>query len=79
MTSGRWNVSRTKVTDAGLENVKGLKQLQRLVLDGTQITDNGLVNFKELDQLQYLSLRRTQVTDSGSTSRWAGSAPRVEL
>ena len=55
----------TKVTDAGLFNLKGLNQLQVLCLNNTQITDAGLENFKGLNQLQTLYLNDTQITDAG--------------
>ncbi|MCE9543933.1 MAG: hypothetical protein K8T25_00180 [Planctomycetia bacterium] len=54
-----------KVTDSGLEHLKGLTGLRRLDLDGTQITDNGLEHLKGLKALQTLWLNETQVTDNG--------------
>jgi len=55
----------TKITDAGLEHLKRLTQLQSLNLTGTQITDVGLVYLKGLTQLQSLNLKSTQITDAG--------------
>jgi len=55
----------SKLTDAGLVNLKVMKQLQVLGLDSTQVTDTGLVNLKHLKQLQWLLLGHTQVTDAG--------------
>jgi hypothetical protein len=40
-------LSGTKVTDAGLEHLKGLTQLQQLHLDGTKITDAGVKKLKQ--------------------------------
>jgi len=57
--------SGKQVTDAGLENLKGLTQLQGLNLGGTKVTDTGLENLKGLNQLQWLSLGGTKVTDAG--------------
>ena len=37
----------TKVSDAGLEHLKGLTQLQQLDLNGTKVTDAGV---KKLQQ-----------------------------
>ena len=52
-------------TDAELERLEGLWQLQRLHLDNTKITDNGLDHLKALTQLRQLSLNKTQITDEG--------------
>jgi hypothetical protein len=59
------NLNATNATDAGLEHLKGLAQLQHLSLDGTQVTDAGLEHLKGLTQLQGLLLDHTQVTDAG--------------
>jgi hypothetical protein len=56
----RWNVS-----DAGLKELAGLRNLQRLDLWGTQVTDAGVEHLKGLTKLQVLQLDRTQVTDEG--------------
>ena len=62
------NVSRAGLpTDAGVEHVKGLTQLQSLSLWGTKITDAGLVHLQGLTELQTLELEATQVTDAGVT------------
>ena len=55
----------TRVTDAGLEHLKGLTQLDVLHLDGTQVTDAGLEHLKGLNQLHRLDLDCAQVTDAG--------------
>jgi hypothetical protein len=59
------NLSGSQVTDAGLEHLKGLSQLQTLWLDGTQVTDAGLAQLKGLSKLQWLGLNDTKVTDEG--------------
>ena len=41
------DISRTKVTDAGLEHLKGLIQLKRLNLWGTKVTDAGVSELKK--------------------------------
>ena len=61
----RLDLSNTQVTNAELECLKPLTQLQRLSLDNTQVTDAGLECLKPLTQLQELSLDNTQVTDAG--------------
>ncbi len=52
------------MTDAGLEHLSGLKNLQLLDLTGTPVTDAGLKHLKELKNLRRLLLNRTQVTDA---------------
>ena len=58
-------LGRTKVTDAWLDTLKGLNELQRLSLDDTEVTDAGLEYLKGLNQLQWLYLDETKVTDAG--------------
>ena len=55
----------SKVSDAGLQHLKGLTQLQRLDLEGTQVSDAGLKDLAGLAQLQTLGLKHTKVTDEG--------------
>ena len=50
------NLTRTKVTDAGLETMKGLNQLLALDLSGANVTDMGLEHLGGLTQLQWLNL-----------------------
>src|SRR5881409_2312039 len=59
------NLGGTKVTDAGLKELKHLKQLTSLYLNNTQVTDAGLKELKDLKQLTYLDVAFTQVTDAG--------------
>ena len=68
-----------QVTDAGLEHLKRLSQLQWLQLARTQVTDAGLEHLKGLSGLQMLDLNDTKVTDAGlehlkglSRLRWLG-------
>jgi hypothetical protein len=56
---------KTRVTDAWLEHLKGVAQLQVLNLDGTQVTDAGLEQLSGLTQLRALNLDSTRVTDAG--------------
>ncbi len=55
----------TPVTDADLEHLKGLSQLQWLNLGSTQVTDAGLAHIAGLTQLRELYLQSTQITDAG--------------
>ena len=61
----RVNLFGTKITDAGMADLKGLTNLKTLRLALTQITDAGLVHLKGLTNLESLSLFGTQVTDAG--------------
>jgi Leucine-rich repeat (LRR) protein len=58
-------LSHTQVTDAGLKELAGLKQLRWLDLTGVKVTDAGLKELDGLTQLQALQLGSTQVTDAG--------------
>lgn len=54
----------TNITDAGLEYLRALPQLQELYL-GPKITDAGLEHLKGLSGLRYLDLTCTQATEKG--------------
>jgi hypothetical protein len=58
-----WNPSR--VTDAELKHLAGLKRLTTLHLDNSQVTDAGLEKLAGLKCLSVLYLNNTQVTDAG--------------
>jgi RNA polymerase sigma factor (sigma-70 family) len=53
------------ITDTGLKELLGLKNLSVLYLGGTQVTDAGLKELAGLKNLSTLSLFDTQVTDTG--------------
>jgi len=55
----------SKITDAGLEHLKGLTELKELFLNNTDITDAGLVHLKGLTNLEMLIIRKTRITDAG--------------
>jgi len=55
----------TQVTDAGLEHLKDLPNLQTLLLNDTQVTDAGLEHLKKLPNVECLGLGGTQVSDAG--------------
>jgi hypothetical protein len=52
-------------TDAALDSLKALNQLQELSLCNSDVTDAGLENLEGLHQLQELSLANTNVSDAG--------------
>ena len=53
-----------RMTDTGLENLRGLRQLRRLALDFSNVTDAGLVYVQVCEDLEWLSLNNTNVSDS---------------
>lgn len=57
-------LTNTRLTDAGLDHVRGLTSLQTLGLGNTQDTDAGLARLR-LTGLQQLFLGGSQVTDAG--------------
>ena len=59
------NLSQTPVTDAGLEQLKGLTALQELNVNLVNVTDAGLEHLKGMTGLKELDLRGTEVTDAG--------------
>jgi Leucine Rich repeat len=54
-----------RLTDGGVEHIKGLIKLQNLDLDSVQITDAGLKQLAGLIELKVLDLGDTKVTDAG--------------
>ncbi len=58
-------LSGSGITDTGLEELAGMKNLQVLWLSETQITDAGLVHLAGLKNLQRLALSLTRITDAG--------------
>ena len=58
-------LSYSRVTDAGLENIAELTHLGELLLRGTRISDAGLVHLKGLTDLRCLVLGHTSVTGVG--------------
>ena len=59
------DLSRTKVSDAGLKALSGGIRLVRLDLHATAVTDAGLGSLKALKELRYLNLFGTAVSDAG--------------
>jgi len=59
------DLSRTKITDAGLKEAAKLQKLERLGLTDTKITDEGLKEVAKLQKLTMLWLNDTKITDEG--------------
>ncbi len=58
-------VGRTRVTDAGLRHLSGMKHLQALGLLNDNVTDDGLLVLSGLPELNDLYLSGTKITDRG--------------
>lgn len=54
-----------RITDADLEQLKGLRRLEVLLLDDTLVTDAGMATVASFSSLRELSLYRTRVGDLG--------------
>jgi hypothetical protein len=62
------DVSRTSITDAGLETIGALGNLISLNLSHTQITGLGIASLTSLEKLERLNLVGTDVSDEGLQS-----------
>jgi len=60
------DLEHTRVTDAGLEHLKGLSKLQTLDLQGTSVTDAGLEHLRGLTKLRSLFLYGTKTSGAGA-------------
>jgi Leucine-rich repeat (LRR) protein len=59
------DLRQTKITDAGLESLIGLKKLQTLNLYGTEITDAGLKHLAKIKSLKNVYLWQSKATKAG--------------
>jgi len=59
------NLGGTAVTDGGLRQLVGLKNLRRLHLEKTAVGDEGAASLAGLSELRYLNLYGSKVTDKG--------------
>ncbi len=64
-TLKRLNLWRDTISDAGVEHLAGLTQLEWLNVDNTHLTDAGLPYLKDMTSLKFLHLGSTGVTDAG--------------
>lgn len=62
---GELRLTKTKITDAGLDHLKNCGKLQFLDLHHTVVGDAGLEKLAGLTALQHLGLSGTKVTDQG--------------
>jgi AhpC/TSA family len=61
----RLHLQDTRVTDAGLETLKGMSNIFSMNLERTSISDRGLDSLKTISTLKYVFLAGTRVTDDG--------------
>ena len=55
----------TKITDAGLKELKSLKSLTALYVGGTKLSDVGMDEISKMTALEMLDLSDTNITDQG--------------
>jgi hypothetical protein len=65
-----------KITDAGLEHLRGLPQIQFLRLRRCNVSDAGMATFENLKELRVLDLGMTKVADEGFKHFRASTALR---
>ena len=56
---------QTRVTDKGLDHLKGLERLKKLYLFGTRVSDAGIEKLASLSRLETLDISETQITPQG--------------
>ncbi|HEY1174446.1 MAG TPA: c-type cytochrome domain-containing protein [Verrucomicrobiae bacterium] len=66
--SASWHLSKDKVNDQTLAQLKDATVILDLNLAGTKVTDAGLANLKGLNGLRKLHLENTAITDKGLES-----------
>lgn len=59
------DLTKSRVTDADLENLAVLPELESLTLHGTKVTNDGLNHLTALKSLKELDLSNTNITDEG--------------
>ncbi|MEO2032552.1 MAG: TIGR03067 domain-containing protein, partial [Planctomycetaceae bacterium] len=62
---GKSNVTKSKITDKGVQSLKSLTELRFLSLSNSNVTDKGLQSLNGLTSLKMLWLGGTQITDAG--------------
>jgi hypothetical protein len=59
------DLSRSQITDAAVDTLAKMTNLERLHLENTKITDAGIAKLAALPNLEYLNLYGTKTTDGG--------------
>jgi hypothetical protein len=67
VAKARWRdiVPEMSITDAGLAQIEGFKELRFLILENMPITDAGLPHLAGLTKLRFVNLKGTKVTPAG--------------
>ena len=55
------DLGRSQITDAGMETIGGMINLERLHLENTGVTDDGIASLTGLPNLEYLNLYNTKI------------------
>ncbi len=55
------DLARSQITDAGMETIGGMSNLERLHLENTAVSDDGIAELTGLSNLEYLNLYNTKV------------------
>ena len=74
----RLKLNETAVTDAGLDTISKLAELEYLNLVGTAVTDEGLKKLEGLPKLRKLYLWQSKVTKAGADALKA-KLPECEI
>ncbi len=75
------NLAHTKVTDAGLKELAGMKNLAWIGLEGTHVTDAGLKTLtvhKHLARIDLKGIARQDITDTG-VAQFRKELPNCEI
>jgi hypothetical protein len=59
------SLRHTEISDAGLQELKGIATLRHLYLEGTNVTDGGIQVLSGLRDLRTLGVDSTNVTEVG--------------
>jgi thiol-disulfide isomerase/thioredoxin len=62
----RLQMQNTRITDAGLEPLKGMSNISSINLEGTAISDRGLGTLKTIRSLKCVLVAGTRVTEDGT-------------
>jgi hypothetical protein len=54
-----------KATDVGMQHLRGLTKLEKLILGGDKISDEGIAVLKTMPDMEVLQMRCTNMTDAG--------------
>ena len=73
------NLSGTKVGDAGIKELAGLKKMQFLTLNTTEITDEALKTIARFDKLIYLNVRGSKKVTPEGIAELQKALPKTKI